>query len=178
MWQIERNGFPMKIRKAVAADFPAVFALYQNATAAMSNVGIEQWDTFYPDEETIREDIDSGCAYLGILDREIVSVFTINQISDPEYADGNWQYPDASYAVVHRLCVHPLSWREGIGRQTMLAAEAIAQSMNLETVRLDAFSQNPAALALYRRLGYSQVGSVQFRKGEFFLFEKKLDTSR
>jgi ribosomal protein S18 acetylase RimI-like enzyme len=169
--------FPMNIRKAVAADFPTIYALYQNATAAMNNRGIMQWDAFYPDEKTIRGDIDSGCAYLGILDREIVSVFTLNQISDPAYADGNWQYPGASFAVFHRLCVHPLCWREGIGRQTMLAAEAITLSMNLETVRLDAFAQNPAALALYRRLGYCQVGSVPFRKGEFFLFEKKLDTS-
>jgi ribosomal protein S18 acetylase RimI-like enzyme len=166
----------VKIRKAIAADFSAVFALYQNTAAAMNHVGIDQWDEFYPDEETIREDIDSGCAYLGILDREIVSVFTLNQIGEPEYADGNWQYPDTSYAVIHRLCVHPLFWRQGVGRQTMLAAEAVAQSMNLETVRLDAFSQNPAALALYRRLGYCWVGSVQFRKGAFFLFEKKLDT--
>jgi ribosomal protein S18 acetylase RimI-like enzyme len=169
--------FPMNIRKAVAWDFPAVFSLYQNAIAVMNNRGIMQWDAFYPDEKIIREDIDSGCAYLGILDGEIVSVFAINQTGDPEYADGNWQYPDASYAVIHRLCVHPLSWREGIGRQTMLAAEAIILSMKLETVRLDTFAQNPPALALYRQLGYGQVGSIQLRKGEFYLFEKKLDTS-
>jgi ribosomal protein S18 acetylase RimI-like enzyme len=168
----------MEIRKAVAADFPAVFALYQNAIAAMNHAGIEQWDALYPDEETIREDIASGCAYLCILDGQIASVFALNQTSDPEYADGNWQYPDASYAVLHRLCVSPAFWRQGIGMQTMLAAEAIAQSMNLETVRLDTFSQNPAALALYKRLGYGRVGSIQFRKGEFYLFEKKLDTSR
>jgi ribosomal protein S18 acetylase RimI-like enzyme len=170
-------GFSVPIRKAVAADFPAVFALYQNAIAAMQAAGIDQWDERYPDEKIIREDIDSGCAYLCMLDGQIASVFVLNQLCDPEYADGNWRYPHASFAVIHRLCVSPAFWGQGMGTQTMLAAESIAQSMNLETMRLDAFAQNPAALALYKRLGYGRVGSVQFRKGEFFLFEKKLDTS-
>jgi ribosomal protein S18 acetylase RimI-like enzyme len=46
--------------------------------------------------------------------------------------------------------------------------------MNIDTVRLDAFSHNPAALKLYRRLNYCEVGFVDFRKGRFILFEKKL----
>jgi hypothetical protein len=46
--------------------------------------------------------------------------------------------------------------------------------MNIDTVRLDAFSKKPAAINLYRRLYYSEVGFVYFCKGRFILFEKKL----
>jgi ribosomal protein S18 acetylase RimI-like enzyme len=76
--------------------------------------------------------------------------------------------------VIHRLCVSPPFQNKGIGVQTMIAAEAIIKSMNIDTVRLDAFSKNPAALNLYRRLDYSEVGFVYFRKGRFIHFEKKL----
>jgi RimJ/RimL family protein N-acetyltransferase len=39
------------------------------------------------------------------------------------------------------------------------------------TIRLDAFSGNPAVVALFERLGYRRAGSVHFRKGEFYCYE-------
>lgn len=43
------------------------------------------------------------------------------------------------------------------------------------SLRLDAFSENPFALKLYRSLGYRETGTAVFRKGKFYLFEKNLD---
>jgi ribosomal protein S18 acetylase RimI-like enzyme len=56
----------------------------------------------------------------------------------------------------------------------MKYAEDTLRSEGIEAVRLDAFSQNPAALRLYEKRGYEKVGEVTFRKGRFYLFEKKL----
>lgn len=52
--------------------------------------------------------------------------------------------------------------------------ESIIQSKGIETIRLDAFSQNPIALRMYENLGYKKVGEVNFRKGLFYLYEKKI----
>ncbi|MOA35168.1 hypothetical protein D3C78_1565980 [compost metagenome] len=56
----------------------------------------------------------------------------------------------------------------------MLLIEDLVKQMGLETIRLDAFSQNPYALRMYEKLHYRTVGEVQWRKGLFYLMEKKL----
>ena len=54
-------------------------------------------------------------------------------------------------------------------------AEEDAATKGYHTIRLDAFTQNPAAVALYERCGYRNAGTVRFRKGIFFCYEKKLN---
>ncbi|MDR0898723.1 MAG: GNAT family N-acetyltransferase [Oscillospiraceae bacterium] len=164
----------MHTRKAVASDLPAILAIYKNAIDSLNSQGIAQWDEIYPDEAIITEDVENGFSYVRIVDEQIASVFAVNQSYDPEYESGNWRYPEASFAVIHRLCVSPSFQHRGIGHRTMLAAEAVIKSMQIDTVRLDAFSQNPAALKMYGRLGYQEAGTVYFRKGRFVLLEKKL----
>jgi predicted GNAT family acetyltransferase len=39
---------------------------------------------------------------------------------------------------------------------------------------LDAFSLNPFALRLYEKIGYVRVGEANWRKGLFYLYEKKI----
>ncbi len=112
--------------------------------------------------------------YLGEIDDQIASVFVLNQDCDEEYKNGNWQYTGCSYYVVHRLCVNPVFQGKGVGSGTMLMIEKLLREKGIETIRLDAFSLNPAALRMYEKLGYKKVGEVIWRKGLFYLFEKKI----
>ncbi|MEA4815072.1 MAG: GNAT family N-acetyltransferase [Oscillospiraceae bacterium] len=162
------------VRKAVPADLTEIVSLFKKAIHSMDDKGIYQWDDIYPDEKILKSDIAGDTLYLYIIDEQPISVFVLNQICDPEYSDGNWKYPLSSYAVVHRLCVDPDFQHMGIGTRTMLQVEKLAKSMGIESIRLDAFSLNPFALRLYEKLGYAQTGVVTFRKGIFYLFEKKL----
>lgn len=54
--------------------------------------------------------------------------------------------------------------RRGIGRALMESAEAWAQSVGVRKIELHVFPHNEAALTLYERLGYRQVG---IRRGHF-----------
>jgi RimJ/RimL family protein N-acetyltransferase len=54
--------------------------------------------------------------------------------------------------------------RRGIGRALMESAEAWARSVGVRKIELHVFPHNEAALALYERLGYRQVGT---RRGHF-----------
>lgn len=171
---MEASPIPTYVSTATPAHLSELVSLYERATRSLEIDGIHQWDEQYPDIDTIKNDIASGTAYVCIIDKQIASVFTVNKECDPEYADGEWQYPKSSFAVIHRLCVDPACQKEGIGIRTMLAAESLIQDMNFECVRLDAFSQNPAALRLYDKLCYSEVGIFSNRVGSFILFEKKL----
>jgi RimJ/RimL family protein N-acetyltransferase len=70
--------------------------------------------------------------------------------------------------------------RRGIGRALMEAAEAWALDVGVRKIELHVFPHNAAALALYQRLGYREVGrrSGHFRRSDGFvdaiLMEKEL----
>jgi ribosomal protein S18 acetylase RimI-like enzyme len=46
--------------------------------------------------------------------------------------------------------------------------------MGIDTIRLDVFTLNPYALKMYEKSGYIKVGFAHWRKGEFYLMEKKV----
>lgn len=162
----------MVFRKAVKSDLADICAVYRAAIRYLDDQGIDQWDDIYPSAKEILEDIENNEMYLGVTDG-IACAFTLNTKHDSEYDSGAWQYPNAHYCVIHRLCVNPASQGNGIGTEAMCYIENL-QKNKFEAIRLDAFSQNPTALHLYEKLGYRRAGEVRFRKGSFYLYEKKL----
>lgn len=100
--------------------------------------------------------------------------FTINKECDAQYENGMWRYPDSEYRVIHRLCVDPICQNRGVAREALGYIEDVLRNAGIETIRLDVFCGNPAALSLYRNSGYEEVGTAQWRKGRFLLMEKHL----
>lgn len=49
-----------------------------------------------------------------------------------------------------------------------------ASESDIESIRLDVFTQNPFALRLYEKTGYRKTGTADWRKGKFILMEKVL----
>ena len=161
-------------RRANIDDLDAVFRVFCEAIAEMERNGISQWDERYPDRAIVAEDISKNELFVGTLDGEIASVFVLNSQCEEEYENGDWQYPNATYCVIHRLCVNPKYQNQGIGSRTMRHIEAELKAVSIDCVRLDAFTLNPYALRMYDKLGYVRVGTAEWRKGRFWLMEKKL----
>ena len=161
-----------QIRRATAADFDTVAQLFECAISEMERIGIDQWDSLYPSKQTLKDDMESGQMYVLTRDDTVVASAVLNDQQDEAYKTIEWQWQNA--AVIHRLCVHPRVWGQGAGNQMMRLLEQICVKSGYASVRLDAFSQNPSALALYKRLGYIKRGQTQFRKGVFYLLEKRL----
>lgn len=161
-------------RRGTMADLDGVFRLFTAAIAEMNRNNIPQWDELYPDRAILSEDIEKNQLFVGMAEGEIASVYVLNSECDEEYKNGDWRYPNASFCVIHRLCVNPKFQNRGIGNLTMRHIEAQIKQEGFESVRLDAFTRNPYALKMYDKLGYVIVGTADWRKGRFFLMEKKL----
>ena len=168
------DSLKLEFRKATAADLEAVYQVYTGAIAKMDNSGIPQWDEMYPDREILSEDISKNQLTVGTADGKIVCVYVINLECEEEYRSGAWQYPDASFRVVHRLCVSAELQNRGVGRAVAMHIWDELKTEGVETIRLDAFTLNPSALKLYEDLGCVRVGYADWRKGRFVLMEKKL----
>ena len=165
----------MKISLADHNDLDAVTSIVKACITHMDSKGIRQWDTVYPNREVLEQDISRQSLFV-IQDGDIIiGAMVLNEHQEPEYGDMSWEHPAESVLVVHRLCVYPNSQGQGVASRLMDFAEQHAESGGYEAIRLDAFTMNPAAVSLYERRGYRNAGTVMFRKGSFYCFEKKVE---
>ena len=164
----------VSFRNGTADDLAQIMELVESAVKHMEAQGIMQWDALYPIMEDFAEDVNEGTLFVGIQDKKLAVVCTVNQQCDDEYKNGQWKQSQKPFAVIHRLCVNPAFQNKGIAYKTMHYMEALIKANGIEAVRLDVFSQNPYALRLYQKCGYQEVGTVHWRKGMFYLMEKYL----
>jgi ribosomal protein S18 acetylase RimI-like enzyme len=167
-----RDEIASSIDMADLDDVKAVLALARACVADLRCRGILQWDEIYPDARSIERDIAAGRALVARDGEELVAYVTCDERQEPEYAAVAWQIDREPVAVVHRLMVSPAWQGRGLGRRLMRVVKEQAAEAGAACMHLDAFSANPAALALYASLGYRVAGSVRFRTGEFTCFER------
>ena len=155
-------------------DLTELLTLFQVTTQSMNEHNIFQWDEIYPDRQILLEDIEHGIMEIGRVADQIAVAFALEECAAGDYEGADWRYPAERIIVLHRLCVHPAFQRQGIARAAMDYLEQRVRERGISTIRLDAFSQNPAALKLYEARGYEKAGDIVYRKGLFYLYEKKL----
>ena len=164
----------IKFRLGKNEDLDIIVKVFEKVIYEMGKEGIYQWDSLYPNEEVLKSDLEKKQLYVGIYDGKIVSIYVLNQECDEQYKNGHWQYENASFYVVHRLCVNYDFQNKGIGKRTMIHIEDELRNKNIDTIRLDVFSENIYAIKMYEKLGYVNVGEANWRKGKFYLLEKKI----
>ncbi len=89
--------------------------------------------------------------------------------------------PDDSYCI-SSVGFYPEQRGRGYGRQPILEAERIAQSLGLGATSLHVFEQNSPALTLYKSMGYTEVDRrpvvphplIRY-DGQLLLLRKSLD---
>jgi ribosomal protein S18 acetylase RimI-like enzyme len=164
------------IRKAVPDDLPAMMTILRACAADMTAAGIDQWDDKFPPEEYVRADLAARTAWVCLDGDKVCGMFTMDENQAAEYRYVAWQFAAERAAVIHRLAVEPKCHRRGIASQLMDFAEKEAAARGHGAIRLDTYSRNHRAVALYLGRGYAQVGQVHFRNkpAPFFCFEKPL----
>lgn len=158
-------------------DIQIIMELIHAVTIDMENKGIDQWGGHYPLPEHFLHDIEDQGLWLAWHKGGLLATITHSERETSEWQDIQWLYP-APALVVKRLAVHPSAQKQGIAHQLMDFTETRACRLNFRSIRLDAYSANPAALALYQSRGYRNAGSVVFpqRSCHGYCFEKLLDS--
>ena len=170
-FSIEAN---MKFRKATENDIDEICGMVKAAIDVMEANGIHQWDEIYPTKEEFLDDIRGSNLFVGIKDTKIAVVFVLNKWQDPAYFSAEWTYKGEQFCVLHRLCVNPKFQNQGVAKETLYYIEEKLKNAGVRSIRLDAFTENPYALKLYKNFGYRTTGTADWRKGKFFLMEKNL----
>ena len=162
----------IQYRQGTLADLTQIATMIQQAITHMEEHGIYQWDEFYPIIDDFKSDIEKGQLFIGLCDKQIAVIYTLNKECDEAYKNGQWKDEQAAFCVIHRLCVNPAFQNYGVATRTMGHIEETLAAKGIHAIRLDVFLENPFALRLYENFGYRTVGTAHWRKGNFFLMEK------
>lgn len=168
---MENNIF---FRKANLDDLDEIFSFVKKSIDRMIQQKIYQWDEIYPVKSDFESDIKNGWLTCGIMDGTIVSTYSINDECDEAYNYALWNWPDSRWMVLHRIVVNPDFQNQGIGTRTMLHLMNGLKENGIQSLRLDVFSENPYSQRMYDKLGFVKTGEAHWRKGLFYLLEKKL----
>ena len=97
----------MKIRNAELCDLPYLLEMLENAKASLRALGIDQWQNGYPNETTLREDIQNKICRVVIDDENNIlasaAVYLGDEPTYHEIYNGAWQTENKIYGIVHRI---------------------------------------------------------------------------
>ena len=164
----------MEFRQGTIDDLNNICSLIAAAIKTMEAQGIHQWDEVYPSREDFVHDIINGILYTVTENNRLIAIYVISTEYDPQYSNGKWECDGETACIIHRLCVSPEVQNRGIGKIVLNHIENQLQHIGFASVRLDVFSENPYAISLYKKSGYKRCGYANWRKGRFWLMEKKL----
>lgn len=168
-------GMTIQYRMGVPHDLDKICELIEAAKVTMNKNDIYQWDEIYPIREDFQIDIENKTLYVACLSDKICGVYTISTECDGEYDKCRWENEKNTACIIHRLCVDPMFQNKGVGRDMLNHIEKQLYELGYRSVRLDVFSQNPYALAMYEKNGYIRRGYADWRKGRFYLMEKSIE---
>ena len=152
------------VRKATPDDLDAIAAIYDdihtNEEAGLTTVCWVR--SIYPTRKSAEEAIAKDEMFVLEADGVVTAAAKINQEQVPEYANARWEYPapDEKVMVLHTLVVAPKSKGKGYGSRFVDFYETYAREKGCPYLRMDTNERNLAARALYKKLGYREVGIV------------------
>lgn len=164
----------MRVEQAEFRDAEGVMQIITLCIQHMRAHGIHQWDEIYPNLQVVEEDVRSGSLFVIRKDGLCIAAVTLNDVQPEQYRPLPWRCGNGRALVIHRLCVRPEFQQCGAGRRLMEFTEAFARERGFSCIRLDAYTGNPRALALYEKRGYQRIGRAYFPRRElpFDCFEK------
>lgn len=164
-----------QIRKANRADFSQIWDIILFAKEERRRQGSLQWQDGYPNEMTIRNDIENGYGNVIESKGKLLGYFAVIFDKEPAYEaiEGKW-LTQGEYVVIHRIAVAEEAKGKGLGRRILQEVEEMSLQNNVFSVRIDTNFDNIPMLRIIETSGYLYCGEVYFRGAARKAFEKVL----
>lgn len=151
----------MNIREADRKDLDAIEKIYNEIhTAEEKGLLTIGWKRdIYPTRKTAEESILRGDMFI-LEDGQIIGAAIINRTQVDVYDGAPWEYDIDSVCVLHTLVISPQAAGKGYGRALVDFYEWWAKEHGLPELRIDTNARNVVARAMYRKMGYKEIGIV------------------
>ena len=151
----------MNIREAKLTDLDFIEEIYDDIHSSEENgcQTIGWMRGVYPTRKTAEESILRGDMFV-LEDGKVLGAGIINRNQVDAYFGASWEHDTDLVCVLHTLVISPDAVGRGYGRAFVEFYEWWAKEHNLPELRIDTNARNTAARAMYRKLGYKEIGTV------------------
>lgn len=154
----------LNFRKADDSDINEVDKIYSliHTEEEMGRAQIGWIRNIYPVRKTAEDALLRGDLFVAEDETGVVGTAIINRIQVDSYKEGNWMYDasDNEVMVLHTLAISPKASGKGYGKRFVEFYENYALANNCSYLRMDTNAKNEKARAMYKKLGYAEIGIV------------------
>ena len=145
-------------------DLETCIRLIDEGRAFQRAQGFVQWPDYYPNKDTIREDIRLERGYLVTVDEKPAGYQSIDFGGEPAYEvlEGTWR-TDGPYAVVHRMAIGDGYRGMGLTKQIFVKIREICLARDVHCIKIDTDYPNLRMQHVLEKEGFVACGTVYFR---------------
>ena len=149
-------------------DIPGIVALYSDLVGTPGCA----WTAEYPNTEIVAADVANGNQYILKKDGILIAAAAIVNFDDLSHLSWNMNNP----CELVRVGVRRLMLNQGIGKILMQQVIMAAKNCGYGGICMLVSQVNPAALALYDKMGFEQCGETFAYGGDYFCYCMKFDS--
>ena len=157
----------MLFRKAGTEDVAAIVRIFEETHTCeeRGETSIGWVRGVYPTEKTAQDAIQRDDLFVLEEKGSILGCAIINQLQVDVYAGAPWRQAakDEDVMMLHTLVIAPDKRGRGLGPAFVNFYEQYAREQGCPFLRMDTNARNIKARAMYRKLGYEEIGVVPCR---------------
>ena len=163
-------GQKILLRKSIDADIPALRKLVNEAYKELSDQGLNYTAT-YQDEETTRQRIQKGRAFVLELNEKIIATILFSKEN---------YFTNKNTAYVGQFAVASEHKKSGFGSLLINYCEDLARAEKFEGIQLDTAQPAIHLVNWYLKQGYVIVGETHWEGKTYdsYIFEKTFSKSK
>jgi ribosomal protein S18 acetylase RimI-like enzyme len=164
------------IRIARLEDMDKILLIVKETIEDLQIEGNYQWDETYPTNLDFESDIKQASLYIYELEGDVAGFICINRNESEAYQGLPWR-SKGDAVVIHRFAVKRPYQRQQIGTKLVEYAERFTKNKGINYLKVDTNSKNTRMNALFKKLDYQYIGTIQLRnvEAEFNCYDKILE---
>ena len=148
----------MIFRKTEKKDVAGVLKIIESAKERMKNMGLDQWQNGYPDENSIMGDVDKGISY--VMEILGTSVLTFEREEVYENMKEGKGLSDGEYTVIHRIAVSENNKNKGVSGEILKELEKICIEKGIYSIKIDTHEDNEPMKGFLKKNGFLFCGII------------------
>ncbi len=148
----------MIFRKTEKKDVAGVLKIIESAKERMKNMGLDQWQNGYPDENSIMGDVDKGISYVMEILGTSVLTFEREEVYE-NMKEGKW-LSDGEYTVIHRIAVSENNKNKGVSGEILKELEKICIEKGIYSIKIDTHEDNEPMKGFLKKNGFLFCGII------------------
>ena len=151
------------LTKAQMTDLKAICQIIADAKARLKKAGSPQWQTGYPNENSIQNDIINHHGWVLRANHEVAGYVAIIPGEEPTYGaiDGTWIKPNDPYITLHRVAITEHYLGQGFSKYLFSNAITIGLSQGIHNFRVDTYHLNQAMQTIAKQAGFEYRGIIK-----------------